>query len=63
MTIELEYSETSLVNCFEIEIVDDSVVEDAELFLVSASSTDPVSFVLNTVTVSIIDNQDRKFSM
>lgn len=58
---ELEFTATTPVQCFSVNIINDSVVEDTEIFHVAASSNDPVSFVNSPVTVSILDNQDRKF--
>ena len=47
-----------LKNCIDVGIVDDAIVEGTEVFTVTPSSTDPVTFLTDSVTVSIIDDQD-----
>ena len=59
--MNLVFTPSMTVHCQNVEIKDDSVVEDTEAFLVFVDSTDPVSLSALSATVSILDNQDRKF--
>lgn len=61
-TMELEFTPTIIERCIDIEIENDVVVEDTEVFVVSVGSNDPVTFATDSVTVSILDDQDSKYS-
>ena len=59
--MELQFTPTELERCMGVRIRDDTAVEDTEVFLVIVDSSDPVSFTTESVTVSILDDQDSKF--
>lgn len=60
MTMELEFTSTTFERCIDVEIENDAVVEGTEVFAVSVESNDPVTFETDSVTVSILDDQDSK---
>ena len=44
------------VQCTNIVIIEDSVIEDSQVFEVSLSSNDPVVFGVSSAPVTILDN-------
>ena len=56
------FNQNTTQNCEVINILDDTLVESTETFQVSLSTSDPIIFPLQSVSVTIIDNSDRKFS-
>ena len=61
--MDLVFTPSVTVLCQNVEIMDDSVVEDTESFFVSVDSSDPVTLSAQLATVSILDNQDRTFDL
>ena len=63
--LEVMFGRTESRKCFSIQIVDDSVQEDDEIFQLSISSMNPVDsriqLDLATITVTIIDDDIGKF--
>ena len=57
----LDFTPSVLENCVNVGVINDSVVENTEVFFVTVNSNDPVTFNLESVTVSIID-QDGMLS-
>ena len=58
--MELEFTPTTFERCIDVEIENDAVVEGTEVFVVSVDSNDPVTFATDSVTVSILDDQDSE---
>lgn len=58
--MELEFTPTTFEHCIDVEIENDAVVEGTEVFVVIVDSNDPVTFATDSVTVSILDDQDSE---
>ncbi len=60
----LVFTETPSVECLQIEIVDDGLVEDSEEFEVSVTTNDPAVDIdgVAPATVTIIDTSGTVFS-
>ena len=43
-------------SCVDIDIFDDEIVEDDEIFSVSLNSSDPVNILVSSANVTIFDN-------